>query len=289
MVMITRSMPDIKKLRSFSQNTRLNALLIGAKNAVLRKNTSFVIIVDGNSGLGKSTIANQIAITWDKNYSLKKLHYNPTTFLEGGDGKIGLENCKKGDCLVFDEAMLLSARGALTAMNRVMIQALSMIRSKQIFIIFCVNSIFDLDKNIAMSQARLLLHLYGKNFIDRGNFGAFFMAQGQENRMKQLYLFGKKYYSYTKPRANFIGRFTKEFIVDQQAYDEQKNKGVSEFLKQSEQHSATRANAQRDKLICYLREYHQASTTKIMELIGLSKAAVNKIIARGKKLAQTRD
>ncbi len=280
MVMITRSMPDIKKLRSFSQNTRLNALLIGAKNAVLRKNTSFVIIIDGNSGLGKSTLANQIAITWDKNYSLKKLHYNPTTFLEGGNGKIGLENCKKGDCLVFDEAMLLSARGALTAMNRVMIQALSMIRSKQIFIIFCVNSLFDLDKNIAISQARLLIHLYGKNFIDRGNFGAFFMANGQENRMKQLYLFGKKYYSYTKPRANFIGRFTKEFIVDQQAYDKQKNKGVSEFLKQAEQKTTTRANTQRDQLICYLREHYKASTKEIMKIIDLSQSQIDLILLK---------
>ena len=199
--------------------------LEGFKRTVLNKNTSFVMVIDGRSGMGKTTLANQLGHFFDDNYCLDKIFWEPRKFLEG------LEKAKKGDFLLFDEAMILSSRSAMSEINRMVVMAMSMIRSKQLFICFCVNSIFDLDRNLALSRADFLLHVYGDNLGDRGNFTAFFRAKGDIDRIKSLYLRGKKYYSYSQPRANFFGSFGKRFIVDENEYEKRKQAGVNSFLK----------------------------------------------------------
>ena len=199
--------------------------LEGFKHTVLNKNTSFVMVIDGRSGMGKTTLANQLGHFFDDNYCLEKIYWEPRKFLEG------LEKAKKGDFLLFDEAMILSSRSAMSEINRMVVMAMSMIRSKQLFICFCVNSIFDLDRNLALSRADFLLHVYGDNLGDRGNFTAFFRAKGDIDRIKSLYLRGKKYYSYSQPRANFFGSFGKRFIVDENEYEKRKQAGVNSFLK----------------------------------------------------------
>ena len=199
--------------------------LEGFKRTVLNKNTSFVMVIDGRSGMGKTTLANQLGHFFDDNYCLDKIFWEPRKFLEG------LEKAKKGDFLLFDEAMILSSRSAMSEINRMVVMAMSMIRSKQLFICFCVNSIFDLDRNLALSRADFLLHVYGDNLGDRGNFTAFFRAKGDIDRIKSLYLRGKKYYSYSQPRANFFGSFGKRFIVDENEYEKRKQAGVNNYLK----------------------------------------------------------
>ncbi len=284
--MITRMMPDTKKLRSYGQDGQLNNLLVGFKNAVLKHNTSMVMIVDGRSGMGKTTFANQIAKFLDNDYDLNKIHYNPTTFLEGADDKIGLANAKKGDCIMFDEAMLISSRSALSQINRMIIQGMSMIRSKQLFVIFCVNSIFDLDKNLAISRADLLIHVYGENLIDRGHFLAFFKAKGQPDRIKQLYISGKKGYSYKFPRSNMHGRFSKDFIVNGIEYEAQKDKGVNEFLRGLDSRATTRGNIQRDQLIWHIHNHQGMTTNEIAKVIDLSLSQIRRIIAMYQKDTQ---
>ena len=286
--MVARIMPDTNKLRSFSMDGYLYHLLEGHKNAVLNHNTSLVVVIDGRSGLGKTTLANQVCMMLSKDYNLQKIHYNPTSFLEGDEsGKVGLANAKKGDCIVFDEAMLISSRSALSSINKMIIQSMSMIRSKQIFVVFCVNSIFDLDKNLAISRADLLLHVYGNNLVDRGQFVSFYKPKNLPDKIKQLYIFGKKTYSYNIPRGNFKGRFSKDFIVDEKKYEAQKNKGVTDFLKNLDKKYSERGIVIRDKLIFYLREKHKTKTSEIMEITGLSRPNINKIIARLSQNPQT--
>jgi energy-coupling factor transporter ATP-binding protein EcfA2 len=214
-------------------------VLTGFKKSVLKKNTTAVIIIDGRSGMGKTTLGNQLGYLLDdrnyfmddkgkkkekRSYNINKIYYEPKKFLEG------LNQAKKGDFLMFDEAMIISSRSAMSDVNKMMIMAMSMIRSKQLFICFCVNSIFDLDRNLALSRADLLLHVYGDHLTDRGNFSAFFKAQADMDRIKNLYLVGKKFYSYSKPSANFYGRFGKKFIVDELEYEKRKQVGIDAFL-----------------------------------------------------------
>ena len=223
MVIIYREDKDGNVIRFF-QDGYLDKQLAVFKNAIEKHNTSAVIVIDGRSGMGKTTLANQVAKTLDKNYDLEKIFYNPDDFLAA------LKTAKKGDCLTFDEAMLISSRSALSAINKMIVMAMSMIRSKKLYIIFCVNSIFDLDKNLAISRADLLLHVYGQSLIDRGKFCAYFKAKDGNDRIKQLYLLGKKLYSYSRPKANYRGRFPKEFVVNEKEYEIRKQKGVNSFL-----------------------------------------------------------
>jgi hypothetical protein len=280
---LLRYLPREEAKRPLYIDGRLFELLKGFKNAVERHDTSVVLIIDGRSGMGKTTLSNQIGIALDKNYNLNKIHYSPKTFLEGGEGKIGLANAKQGDFILFDEAMLISNRSVLSQINRMIILAMSMIRSKRIYVCFCVNSLFDLDRNLAISRADSLFHVYGQSLIARGRFTTFFRGKDGIDRLKQLYLLGKKYYNYNQPRANFLGRFTKEFVIDEIEYERQKQIGINSFLKGTEGKlgkMSYKALEGRNKIIRHLYDIERWKVPKIVEVSGLDRSQIFKIVSK---------
>jgi len=277
---IERVLPD--RTISLYQDGRLNELLNGFRKAVQKHNTTAVIIGDGRSGMGKTTLMVQLGISLDPNFSLQKIHFIPKTFLEGDEtGKIGLANAKKGDFILFDEAMLISNRNAMTQINKMIIQAMSMIRSKNIYVGFCVNSIFDLDRNLVLHRADLLLHLYGTSLVDRGRFAAFFKGRDGIDRLKILYIQGKKTYSYSKPHANFVGKFTKEFVIDEKEYEIEKQMGVNEFLKSNQGKFFDK-----DKVILKLKALN-FKIVDIADVIGYSRQRVQEILKMYKVKIET--
>lgn len=257
-----------EETKSLYMDGYLRTLLNNFKEAIEHKNTSAVFIIDGRSGMGKSTLAFQIARYLDKSFSIDNVYFAPQKFLDG------LSMAKPHTVHIFDEAMLLSSRSTMSAINKMIVQAMSMIRSKNIIIIFNINSIFDLDKNLALSRADLLLHVYGDNLIDRGNFASFFKAKGQEDRVKQLYLLGKKYYSYSKPKANFYGRFVNNFILDEVEYEKRKQEGVNAFLR-GESKGLNKKDKAEAKLMKYLNEVVGLTQLEIADIAGISEKTVN--------------
>lgn len=256
---------------SYSMDGYLKELLGVYRVAVHKKNTSAVIIFDGRSGMGKTTLANQVGRYCDEKFGLDKIFYDPDKFIQA------LAEAKPGDFILFDEAMLISNRSALSQINRMIIQAMSMIRSKRLFVGFCVNSIFDLDRNLAISRADLLLHVYGDHLFDRGKFCAFFKAKDGHDRIKDLYLLGKKYYSYSRPKANFFGSFTKHFVVDEVEYEKRKQEGVNKFLKTTST-DTSKAKRGRDKLIRYLYNDLKYPVDRIAEISGLSISPIYEVV-----------
>jgi len=258
---------------------REHDLLMGFKEAVDRHNTSAVFIFDGRSGMGKTTKQNQWGIALDPNFGLHKIHFTPQTFLEGDDktGKVGLANAKIGDFICFDEAMLISNRSAMSQVNKMIIQGMSMIRSKRIYVGFCVNSLFDIDRNLCLHRADCLIHLYGQTLKDRGRFAVFFKGRDGTDRLKSLYLYGKKFYDYSKPHSNFIGSFTKEFVVDEDKYEVEKQKGVNAFLR-----GTSRRNWDRDQSILKMSK-KGLSQREIGEIIGVTHQQVSRILTNFRK------
>ncbi len=271
----------IEKL-NYTLPQKLKDILDGFKRAIHKKNTSAVLIVDGRSGMGKTTLANQCGLYLDPNFSLEKLHYSPKTFLDGGEDKIGLAQATKGDVIVFDEALLLSTRTTLSKVNTMIIQAMSMIRSKNITVIFCVNSIFDIDKNLALHRADLLLSVYGDSLTDRGKFMAFFKGMDGTDRIKQLYLYGKKFYSYARPRSNFNAPFSSHFVLDSDEYEIKKQKAISLFLKDTTDNThAHKVMIQRDNIIMWLRTHHKRiPAKKIAEVMGIETNLLYQLLKR---------
>ncbi|KKM69989.1 hypothetical protein LCGC14_1445170 [marine sediment metagenome] len=249
-------------------------LLDDFKNAVEKHNTSIVIIFDGKSGKGKTTLSNQTGYYLYPNFNLKNIYYEPETFLKG------LAEAKQGSYHSFDEAMILSSRSAMSTVNKMIIQAMSMIRSKRIYVSFCVNSIFDLDRNLVLSRADALMHVYGEGLVDRGRFAAFFKAKGDNfDRIKLLYLYGKKFYDYSKPRANFIGRFVKEFIVNEVKYEVEKQIAIDKFLTQE---PTTKRQRSYQTLIFKLVRFDGYSTKKVAEYAEVDIKTIQNILNRFK-------
>lgn len=246
--------------------SKLTMLLDGFKWAIHNKKQSTVLLVDGRSGMGKTTLSFQIGKYISPNFSLDNVHFTPEAFLEA------LTHTEKGDTLVFDEAMLISSRAALSKINRMIVIAMSMIRSKNLCIIFNVNSIFDLDRNLALSRADLLLHCYGDSLTDKGKFLAFFKGGDGRDRIKELYIYGKKYYSYSNPKCNFNSVFSSNFVLDEKKYEEKKQIGVNNFLKGVDKEAHSKFKDSRDRFIKFLYE-----NKEILELTQEKIAKIGKI------------
>ena len=111
---------------------------------------------------------------------------------------------------------------------------------------FVLPSIFDLDKNIALSRATILVHCTMPHFGQRGVYAAYF-----EERLKNLYLQGKPYYSY-KTKPNLYGKFTKCFPIDELEYEDKKVEAIRRFTaetKRDVQYQKTKLISQRNTLI----------------------------------------
>jgi len=260
----------------------LRGLLDGFKWAIHKKNQSAVMIVDGRSGMGKTTLSFQCGAYMSEGFSLDNVHFTPESFLQA------LSVAKKGQTIIFDEAMLLSSRAALSSINRMIVVAMSMIRSKNLFIIFNVNSIFDLDRNLALSRADLLLHCYGDSLTDKGKFLAFFKGIDGRDRIKELYIRGKKLYSYGEPKANFFTTFSGYFALDEKEYEEKKQEGVNNFLKGTSGDTPTRFKKQRNDCLRIIHSIKGLTLRELEEFLAqnglrISYSSLSRVITQSKQ------
>jgi len=258
--MVIVDFPNGKKC---SYDGYLVEILSSFNKAVRDYDTSVVILNDGKSGKGKTTLSIQEG--YYLNHKDINIYFNPEDFLKG------MAKAKAESVHIFDEAMFISSRSAMSEVNRMVIQAMSMIRSKRIYVIFNVNSIFDLDKNLVLSRADCLFHVYSDGLLDRGKFCAFFKASGDKiDRLKLLYLHGKKFYDYGRPKANFFGSFPKTFLINENKYEADKQIAINEFLTQTDSQRSTKAVKVTKRLIEYLRLKKKMKVREIAEISELT-------------------
>jgi len=256
-------------------------------NVCLEKNMSWVQVVDGRSGLGKTTLSMQNACYFAKkvaewknkheplkngeehkpNFTLDDVCFTPQQFIDR------VKMAKKGDVIIMDEGMILSNRSAMSQYNRAVVFLMSAIRSKQIFIIFNINSIFDLDRNLAIFRADMLIHVYAEQdkFGDRGRY---YVVPSAKGKLKNLYIQGKKYYSYVKARPAFNDKFSGWFPFDDKEYERRKQQSIEEFSNKEKPQSSIRlerTTKQRDRLILHLTKEYKYSQTELAKITHLSK------------------
>lgn len=183
---------------------------------VAHRRSDMFIIIDGPVGSGKTTLSFQAAKYFDPTFNLSRVVFSVDDFLSA------LINAKPGEAVVFDEAIIVNSRSALTDFNKKVIVAMTQIRSKGLYIFFNIPSLFDLDRNLVLNRCHLLLHCYQDHFGDRGKYCVF-----DKDKMKVLYLKGKRLYSYAYPKANFVGRFTEYFYLNREQYEKKKQKEIA--------------------------------------------------------------
>lgn len=179
---------------------------------VVKKDWDMVFIVDGNEGSGKSWLAIQAAYYCDPTLTLDRVAFTPKEF------RTCVMRADKYQSVIYDEAFTgLSSRATMTYINRTLVNMLAEIRQKNLFVFIVMPTFFDLDRYAALWRSRGLIHVYTGQGFKRGYF-AFYNT----DRKKHLYIEGKKYYSYYKPKPNFIGRFTNTIPIDEEAYRKKK-------------------------------------------------------------------
>lgn len=178
-----------------------------AKSAI-KKDWDMVFVIDGAEGAGKSVKAMQGAFYCDPTLTNENITFSPKQFRQA------ITNSDQYQAVVYDEAYTgLSSRATMSLINRTLVSMLAEIRQRNLFVFVVMPCFFDLDKYVALWRSRALIHVYTAENFARGYF-AFYNVE----RKKQLYIHGKKYYSYAKPKPNFYGRFTNYYPVDEKAY-----------------------------------------------------------------------
>ena len=168
---------------------------------IQKKDWDIVFLIDGKEGSGKSTLS--FICGW----YLTKGKLTMKNICEGTiDAMRKLENLPSKSVLIIDEGSLMfSSKDAMNREQRNLIKILQVIRQKGMILIIVAPSIHDLAKYIVVARSRFLLHVYSDKNFNRGRFCYF-----GERKKKGLYFQGKKNYgSYKKPKANFVGSFTK--------------------------------------------------------------------------------
>ena len=190
---------------------------------------------------GKSTLSFGLAKWLDPDFTLDNVVFSVDDFLKT------ITTIKPGSAVVFDEAVIINSRSALSAWNKAILVAMAQIRSRGLFIIMNIPAIFDLDKSLVLSRCSMLLHCYQDSFGSRGKYVVF-----NTEKLRELYHYGKRLYSYSKPRANFIGQFSEYFALPDR--DEYEKKKQTEIAKQAKSKNQNRFSRQRNVLIKYIYE-----------------------------------
>lgn len=222
---------------------------------VIKEDWDMVFVIDGFEGTGKSILTFQMAKKCDETFCLDRVVFTPSDFEKT------VLNAKKYQAIVYDEAFGgLNSRATMSFINRNIIKMLTEIRQRNLFIFIVLPTIFDLDKYVAIWRSRALIHVYDDNF-KRGFFGFY-----NKDKKKQLYMNGKKYYTYSKPRPNFIGRFTSYIPFDKKKYVEKKLKDTS------------RRESLTLNVIKIAREIKREITSNVKEFTDLNNRQIAKIL-----------
>ena len=201
-------------------------------------------------------------------FSLDNVFWTPKPFIEK------LKVAKKGEVIILDESMILSNKASMSEMNRAVVIMMSMIRSKQIFVIFNANSIFDIDKNLPLHRADMLVHLYAidDKFASRGRY---FVVPSAKGKLKYLYISGKKYYDYSKAWPAFRDHFSAWFPFDDNDYEKRKQKAINSYFETENKPIYNRMAIARAKFISLCHEQMGITYTDLGKLVGNSPDALS--------------
>lgn len=227
----------------------------------VKKDFDAFILVVGREGYGKTTIASQMALYCDPTFNLDRMVFTAEQFIDA------VQNAKKNEAIQFDETMgYLSARQNMSKFNRALIKVMSEMRSKNLFVFLCIPSFFIMDWYVSLHRSTGMIYTY-----KRARFGSYDYV-----KKKDLWVKGKKFHSYNVS-PNFIGKFTKFFPFDKEAYEKKKAEAISQWTGNINIESIKQI--QRDKLIRTCIENKYFTTKQIADLIGLSIRQIQHIVS----------
>ena len=268
--------PKTKEIYNYYIEPRLKRQLDKKVIPTLKKkDEDYVFIIDGDERSGKSTLGMQLGKYIDPSLDLDRVCFTPDEFRKA------IINAKQYQVIIFDEAYRgLSAKGALTEVNKLLVSLMMEMGQKNLCVIIILPTFYLLEKYVAIWRARGLFHVFRSNKGQKGYFVFF-----NKKKKKQLYLKGKKDYSYKYVKSYFKGRFYGKYIVDESKYREKKAESLKTGYKTTRQE---KYKEQRDRLIYILHKEKiskDISLIKLTELLNihkipLKKSAISDIIVK---------
>jgi len=191
--------PITKEEISYHIDKKILYLLDKIKDTLTKKDKDYVMLMDGYEGSGKSTFAIQMGKYVDPTLNLSRVCMTADEF------KQAIINAKKGECVIYDEAVTgLSAGSAITKIGRLIKGMMMQMRQKNLFVIVILPIVFEFNRYAVLSRARFFLHVY-----ETGGRMGYFVGYNKKDT-RETYLRGKKTHSY-KVRSRFTGRFYGKF------------------------------------------------------------------------------
>lgn len=179
--------------------------------AMKKKDNNKIILVTGDTGVGKSSFAFQCGAVIDPKFSMKSIKFTTDEM------KQALKTMHNR-FIAFDEAFRgTSGRNVMTKTQKELLQMLYEIRQLNQIVFMITPSLFRLDEAIAVELSDALFYVH-KTKGGRRGFRMF-------NRKKKdmLYYLGKKgKKNYRQVLSLFNGGFANSYVVDEKEYRKQK-------------------------------------------------------------------
>lgn len=230
------------------------------------KDHNFNILGSGNgkTRTGKTTIFCQIAAYLDPGFPdnwRNQVVYDWEKLITVA------ETLKPGQVLLYDEARkVLNSVKSMTNYCQALLDFISEIGDRNLFLIVVLPDFFDLPKSLALVQSHCLINVYYRDF-QRGYFDFF-----NDDAKRNLYIKGKPWRDYHASPPIFKGTFTKYFPIDLEEYKKHKHdelKRLRSIKKERPLSERTREYLEViKKLIDYLRKKCKLTQYEIAEIAG---------------------
>ncbi len=245
------------------------AQLMRGKEKVIKRDLDRIYVIDGREGeAGKSTLAMQLGYALDPTMTLDSIVFKPNDFANA------LRTFDKGKVIIFDESFRgLSSKGALSKLNKKIIQLLQECRQRNLFIFIVLPSIFILELYVAVFRSQALIHAYSSK---KGN-RRYYKIYNYTNK-KQLYLYGKKYMSYSRPKVFKTYRFYKKLppCINKEEYEAKKLAAFRE--EEEEKPEESKHLIQRTVLSKELKEKYKLNYVEQANLLKRCKCPVDSTV-----------
>lgn len=241
--------------------------------SVRKKDFDYVAAIDGPEGTGKSVFAMQIAKILDPNFNIQNICYTPEEFVSA------ITKAEKYQCIVYDEAFTgLGSRSSLSEINRLLVSCMMQMRQKNLFVLLVIPSVFMMDRYAVLHRAKGLFHVFLDENGRRGNW-VFYNQQ----RMKTLWLMGRKTYDYNCAKYNLDGRFLDQYMVNETQYRKKKWDALESSKTFYSDEGESKYKLQRDLLFYLLHNRLDKSQSEIVDLCkqvgwALNQSSISRIL-----------
>lgn len=191
---------------------------------LVKNDWDMVGLYAGREGSGKTVKAMQDALYLDPKFNLDNIVFNPEQFEQA------VNKAPPYSVIMWDESDDL-ARNWQSTIVQSLTRYFKRIRSKNLFFILVTPTIFDMNKYFVMHRINYSIQVYDKK--GRRGFFKFY----NRNRIRKLYVDGKKYWDWTKGNPNFTGRFTKlpnNFPINWDEYNKKKDESTKNIIEKDQ-------------------------------------------------------